>query len=97
MNTRRADQFRTFLRRSSVSVLAILALVATALLAPAPASAVGTTYTVTSDSGCGQPGSFEDAMQQANANPGRDTIAFTPGPARRLQRVSPATRLVVRR
>jgi hypothetical protein len=79
MNTRRADQFRTSLRRSSVSVLAILALVATALLAPAPASAVGTTYTVTSDSGCGQPGSFEDAMQQANANPGRDTIAFTPG------------------
>ena len=39
----------------------------------------GTTYTVTSPSLCGGPGTFEQALKDANANPGTDTISFTPG------------------
>jgi hypothetical protein len=42
------------------------------------AAAVGTTYTVTS-TGCTGPGSFVEAVELANANPGPDTISFTPG------------------
>ena len=40
------------------------------------ATAVGTTYTVTSTS-CTGPGSITEAMALANANPGKDTITFT--------------------
>lgn len=36
------------------------------------------TFNVTSDS-CSGTGSIADALQQANANPGPDTIEFTPG------------------
>ena len=39
----------------------------------------GTTYTVTSPSLCGGAGTFEQALKDANANPGTDTITFTPG------------------
>jgi len=39
----------------------------------------GTTYTVTSPSLCGGAGTFEQALKDANANPGTDTISFTPG------------------
>ena len=46
------------------------------------AAAVGTTYTVTSTS-CTGPGSITEAMALANANPGEDTITFTPGSADR--------------
>ena len=44
---------------------------------PVPAGA--TTYTVTSTSLCGGAGTFEQALKDANANPGADTISFTPG------------------
>ena len=44
-----------------------------------PLGPAGTTYTVTSTSLCGGPGTFEQALKDANANPGTDTISFTPG------------------
>ncbi|MEI6621322.1 MAG: fibronectin type III domain-containing protein [Actinomycetes bacterium] len=66
-------------RAIGVAVAAVLAVIASVLLAAAPAHAAGATYTVTSDMGCGATGSFEWAVAQANANPGRDTIEFTPG------------------
>ena len=43
----------------------------------APAGAA--TYTVTSTSLCGGAGTFMEAIDLANANPGTDTIEFTPG------------------
>ena len=49
-----------------------------ARVAQVSAAAVGTTYTVTSTS-CTGPGSITEAMAKANADPGEDTITFTPG------------------
>ena len=46
-------------------------------LPSAPAGATG--YTVTSTNMCGGAGTFQQALQDANANPGPDTITFTPG------------------
>lgn len=51
---------------------------ALAVPAIAPAHAAGSTFTVTS-SQCTGPGSFVDAIQQANNTPGRDTVTFAPG------------------
>ncbi|MFM2437319.1 MAG: hypothetical protein RLZ55_125, partial [Actinomycetota bacterium] len=49
-------------------------------LAAVPAHAAGgQTFTVTSTSMCGGAGTFEQAVKDANANPGKDTIEFTPG------------------
>ena len=45
----------------------------------APAHAAPQTFTVTSPSLCGGAGTFEQAVKDANANPGKDTIAFTAG------------------
>jgi len=42
-------------------------------------AAAGTTYTVTSTSLCGGAGNFQQALVDANANPGIDTISFAPG------------------
>ena len=50
-------------------------LIACLFVVPAGAS----TYTVTSTSLCGGAGTFEQALKDANANPGTDTISFTPG------------------
>jgi len=41
-------------------------------------SAGATTYTVTSNALCGGDGTFEQAIKDANANPGTDTISFAP-------------------
>ena len=46
--------------------------------APVSAAAVGTTYNVTSTN-CTGPGSIIEAINQANANSGTDTIQLTPG------------------
>src|SRR4051812_12071288 len=54
---------------------AVLAAVLTALMA-APAAA--TTYSVTSTAATG-PGTLDQAIQDANANPGADTIGFSVG------------------
>ena len=62
------------------SIRGAMAMVASFLvvgLFPVPAGA--TTYTVTSTSLCGGAGTFEQALIDANANPGTDTISFTPG------------------
>jgi len=62
------------------SIRGAMAMVASFLvvgLFPVPAGA--TTYTVTSTSLCGGAGTFEQALKDANANPGTDTISFTPG------------------
>ena len=42
-------------------------------------TAFAATYTVTSGALCGGAGTFEQAIKSANANPGKDTVAFTPG------------------
>jgi hypothetical protein len=60
--------------RGAITIVA--SLVAMGLF-PVPAGA--TTYTVTSTSLCGGAGTFEQALKDANANPGTDTISFTPG------------------
>lgn len=44
-----------------------------------PAAAAPATFTVTSTDLCGGAGTFEQAVRDANANPGDDTIVFTPG------------------
>ena len=44
-----------------------------------PAAAAPTTFTVTSTDLCGGAGTFEQAVKDANANPGDDTIVFTAG------------------
>ncbi len=64
-----------------LSVLATSALVAAGILgAGIPAQATpGQTYTVTSPALCGGAGTFEQAVKDANAHPGHDTIAFTAG------------------
>jgi hypothetical protein len=67
--------FRTWSIRGAMAVVAG-SLVVIGLF-PAPAGA--TTYTVTSTSLCGGAGTFEQALKDANANPGTDTISFTPG------------------
>ena len=62
------------------SIRGAMAMVASFLvvgLFPVPAGA--TAYTVTSTSLCGGAGTFEQALKDANANPGADTISFTPG------------------
>ena len=51
--------------------------IATTLATTEVASAA--TYTVTETALCGGAGSFQKLLQQANANPGPDTIEFTPG------------------
>lgn len=50
-----------------------------ALVPPAgTAAAVGTVYTVTESAACGQGETLEQAIKQANLNPGTDTIEITP-------------------
>ena len=61
------------------AILVASAVVASSLVAYAPAQAAGSTYTVTDTAACGPVGSFEWAVAQANAHPGKDTIEFTPG------------------
>ena len=48
-------------------------------LLAAPAHAAPQTFTVTSPALCGGAGTFEQAVKDANANPGQDTIEFTAG------------------
>lgn len=42
-------------------------------------TAAASTYSVSNTSLCGGAGSFEQALRDANTNPGPDTITFTPG------------------
>ena len=66
--------------RRTWAVLVAVTVAATGLavgLPAVPASAAA--YTVTSTSMCGGAGTFQRALQEANANPGPDTITFTPG------------------
>lgn len=59
--------------------LATATAVSTAALAAGPAYAVGQTFTVTSPALCGGAGTFQQAVKDANASPGKDTIVFTAG------------------
>ncbi len=61
--------------KGAVAVAATALVVAGSFAAPAQAAS----YTVTSASLCGGAGTFEQALKDANANPGTDTITFTPG------------------
>jgi len=65
---------RTWSIRGAMAMVASFLVVG---LFAVPAGA--TTYTVTSTSLCGGAGTFEQALKDANANPGTDTISFTPG------------------
>jgi len=47
-------------------------------ISASPAAAAPTTIMVTSTDLCGSAGTFEQAIKDANSNPGDDTIAFTP-------------------
>jgi hypothetical protein len=58
--------------------MSILLVASATLLIPPPAAADPMTYTVTSAS-CTGAGTITEAMDLANANPGADTISFTPG------------------
>ncbi len=64
---------RTWSLRFGMATTAAL-VSAGALAAPA----LATTFTVTSTSLCGGAGTFQQALIDANANPGPDTISFTP-------------------
>lgn len=60
--------------------LAVLVVAAGGLLAAPPAQANGgQTFDVTSPSMCGGAGTFEQAVKDANASPGTDTIQFAAG------------------
>ncbi|MDQ1249812.1 MAG: Fibronectin type protein [Actinomycetota bacterium] len=59
-------------------IAAVTAIAAVALGAP-PAFAAGQTFTVTSPALCGGAGTFQQAVKDANASPGKDTIVFTAG------------------
>ena len=61
--------------KGAVAVAATAMVVVGSLAAPAQAA----TYDVTSTSLCGGAGTFEQALKDANANPGTDIITFTPG------------------
>ena len=64
--------------RSLIAVAALLlSAVVVAGVTESPASA--TTFSVTSTEMCGGAGTFQQALADANANPGLDTIEFAPG------------------
>jgi hypothetical protein len=65
------------MRRSIAVATVTAALLSAGLVAPAAASAQ--TFTVTDTNLCGGAGTFEQAVKEANATPGADTIEFTPG------------------
>ena len=71
---KRVTMGRAWWIRGAVAMVAGF-LIACLFVVPAGAS----TYTVTSTSLCGGAGTFEQALKDANANPGTDTISFTPG------------------
>jgi len=62
----------------AMGLLALLALTCL-LIIGGMQTAGATTYTVTSRYLCGGAGTFEQAIKDANANPGTDTIVFTAG------------------
>jgi outer membrane protein OmpA-like peptidoglycan-associated protein len=64
------------MKRRAVALLTA-AMLSGAVVGAPPASAA--TFTVTSTDLCGGAGTFEQAVKDANANPGADTIEFTPG------------------
>ena len=66
--------------RRTWALLAAVTVAATGLAVGLPSAPAGATgYTVTSTNMCGGAGTFQQALQDANANPGPDTITFTPG------------------
>ena len=65
--------------RRFLSMMVGLLVVTGSFVIVAAAPAEGATYTVTSANMCGGPGTFQQALHDANAHPGPDTISFTPG------------------
>lgn len=67
------------MKRRLWTVPAIAAAMTLGALTAPPAFAAGQTFTVTSQAMCGGAGTFQQAVKDANASPGKDTIVFTAG------------------
>ena len=74
-----ADWHPLSMRPAAIALTSMTLTVAGIGVAAAPAQAAPQTFTVTSPSLCGGAGTFEQAVKDANANPGQDTIEFTAG------------------